>query len=181
MGVTCFVNRSRPPAHLPITLQHQPHLLLVQPGSLILEIHRAFELRAVQTQIAVLEQLLLHERAQRARSRDALVPEQVRPRLQYLFVHIVDDAVKVEAREGGDEGALETGGERAECSREERREGPLCCVARIVSRGDRPASRAFLKSGEDDVNLHVSPLSTILNTLPPSSFPVPLASFSAHH
>lgn len=94
--------------HLPLP-DHPPQLPLRLP--------------IVQTQIAILDQLLLHERAQRT-ALPGIQPlrlQQIRPRLQDLLIHFADDGIEVHLGELVDEGVLKArfdGEDRVEQARE---------------------------------------------------------------
>ncbi len=127
---------SRPPVHPPITLNHSPNLLLPNPLPPIRKPAHALEPPPIKTQIRILQQFFLHERTQRAGSRDFGRDEQIGPGLEDFFVQVVDDVVEVKTGEGGDEGSLEAGGD-VEDGADYGGHRSLCCgCGRCVSASD---------------------------------------------
>lgn len=69
------------------------------------EPHAILKATPVQTQVIILQELLLHKRCERTRARDLRFLQQIRPGIEGFVVDIVDDVVEVDACEGGDDGA----------------------------------------------------------------------------
>lgn len=93
---------------------------------MILEAANLLKARAGHAEIAILEQLLFHKGADGPGAGDAFGSQEIGPGLEDFLVDVVDDAVEVEAREGGDEGVLEAGGEGGEGGVEGGGEVALC-------------------------------------------------------
>lgn len=120
-------NPSRPPPHPPVTPHHLPQPLLTDLFPLIAKPTHPLEPGPIQTQIRILQQLLLHEGRERSGPRDVRGGQEVGPGLEDLFVQVVDDVLEVQTREGGDQGALEAGRD-GEDGADESGHGALGCL-----------------------------------------------------